>query len=192
MARFSTRTLVSVITTTATVPQHCILGVATPTCTNRRRRRDLVPITAETDDRWVFFDCSLASCDVLWLVLRPVGRRWTKLVPPPGRGGRGFSITWNHTLNSGARGLTMRRPKMLIVAPITFAWPLTKPCLFPSFQVPSRRIARALRARGARCGRPRSPCGLHPLEDSDLHLHLHLYQHRHRHHRVRVLRMLRR
>lgn len=83
MARFSTRTLVSVITTTATVPQHCILGVATPTCTNRRRRRDLVPITAETDDRWVFFDCSLASCDVLWLVLRPVGRRWTKVVPPP-------------------------------------------------------------------------------------------------------------
>nr|XP_027220250.1 uncharacterized protein LOC113812545 [Penaeus vannamei] len=51
VARFSTRTLVSVITTTATVPQHCILGVATPTCTNRRRRRDLVPITAETDDR---------------------------------------------------------------------------------------------------------------------------------------------
>ncbi|XP_069978457.1 uncharacterized protein [Penaeus vannamei] len=51
VARFSTRTLVSVITTTATVPQHCILGVDTPTCTNRRRRRDLVPITAETDDR---------------------------------------------------------------------------------------------------------------------------------------------
>ncbi|XP_037776271.1 uncharacterized protein LOC119573223 [Penaeus monodon] len=50
VARFSTRTLVSVTTTTATVPVHCISAVGTGTCLNRRRRRDLSPIALETDD----------------------------------------------------------------------------------------------------------------------------------------------
>lgn len=86
MARFSTRTLVSVTTTTATVPVHCISAVGTGTCLNRRRRRDLSPIALETDDRWV-------SLTVLWLhvvfcglfTVQP-GRCRTKVLSP-GHGG---------------------------------------------------------------------------------------------------------